>query len=148
MLTLNIFDQLPSVSASVCVLALSSADPALCGFPAAPYGSPEPGAPSRGACHPLSRTAPICILYNFLWLEKWGRIDRMNWDKMIASQPGKIKNVIKAFSSVQVFSYNPSHLLSHHLTQSEGDVITHAQQLTETHRAAILINAQLLHPAS
>lgn len=31
------------------------------------------------------------------------------------------------------------------LTQCEGDVITHAQQLAETHWASIFVNPQLLH---
>lgn len=33
------------------------------------------------------------------------------------------------------------------LTQCEGDVITHAQQLPEAHRASIFVHAQLCNPA-
>lgn len=32
------------------------------------------------------------------------------------------------------------------LTECEGDVVAHSQQLAETHRAVALVNAQLLHP--
>lgn len=32
------------------------------------------------------------------------------------------------------------------LTQCEGDVITHAQQLAETHRASVFVYPQLCHP--
>ena len=39
------------------------------------------------------------------------------------------------------------HVKRAQLTQREGDVITHAQQLAETHRASILVYPQLLHPA-
>lgn len=33
------------------------------------------------------------------------------------------------------------------LTKREGDMITHAQQLAKTHRAPILVDSQLCHPA-
>lgn len=33
------------------------------------------------------------------------------------------------------------------LTEREGDMITHAQQLAKTHRASILVDSQLCHPA-
>lgn len=34
------------------------------------------------------------------------------------------------------------------LTECEGDVITHAQQLAETYRASIFVDPQLCNPAS